>query len=343
MRSVEVPAPLKRTRSAHSSPAISQSTRSSQNHQVRRQDSASRPPSGSGGGLSNRASNHIDSSNHKEPSPIPEVPFDDDSPPQMPPDSKVTVRVESIKRRGSRDTKRPITTSVPQNKLPDLIDDQHASDLSSLSELDDSEAETERLEDSPRKGASKSVFSYTQPSNKPIPIKLSVESKQNKGSNGETSMDEGDSQPTKKRRRDNGEVTQIDVKTEDKPSRPATPLANKAPTPLDKSKKGKVAEASQEKPTVTAMEGIEGGPTSPPTQVNGEEPIVPDDQPELEPETVQENPTELEPEQEHKEDPPQDPEPEVDDEATESVEVSREDEEGKYNLGLLLVSSYLCN
>ncbi|KAF8426272.1 Sds3-like-domain-containing protein [Tirmania nivea] len=318
----EAPVPMKRTRSAHSSPAVAQPTRPTQSYQVRRQDHNSRPQSSSGG-HSSRNSHTNDSSNHKEPSPIPEVPFDDDLPPQMPRDSKATARVETAKRRGSRDSKRA-AVPAPLSKLPDLIDDPHVSDMSSLSELD-SEAETERLVESPRKGAPGSVISYIQPASKPMPQKVPMEPKQNKSPDVDMTPDEGESQPAKKRKRENNDVAQKDVKLEEKTSRPVTPFASKILVPLDKNKKSKTADPIQEKHGVTPMEGIEAA--SSPAIVNGDANPAQEDPPEPEPEVVFENFAEIEVEDEQKDQPSQDVDPDVDEDTAEGAEVSREDEE----------------
>jgi len=243
----------------------------------------------------------------------------------MPPDSKATTRVETVKRRGSRDSKRPVAPT-PLPKLPDLINDPHVSDLSSLSELDDSEAETERLEQSPRKGAPKSVFLYSQPASKPIPPKVSMEPKQNKSPDVDMAPDEGESQPAKKRKRENNDVVQKDVKVEEKTSRPVTPLASKTLVPLDKSKKSKTADPIQEKQDITPMEGIETATS--PTAVNGGENPIQEDPSEPEAEVAPENSAEIEVEDEQKDPPPQDVDPEVDEDTVEGAEVSREDEEG---------------
>ncbi|RPB24744.1 hypothetical protein L211DRAFT_848575 [Terfezia boudieri ATCC MYA-4762] len=316
----EAPLPLKRTRSAHSSPAVAQPTRPTQSYQVRRQDHNPRPQSSNSGGHSSRNSHTNDTSNHKEPSPIPEVPFDDDLVPQMPPDSKVATatRVETVKRRGSRDSKRP-AAPAPLPKLPDLIDDPHVSDMSSLSELD-SEAETERLEDSPRKGGPRPVYSYLQPPIKPIPPKVPMEPKQNKSPDVDMTLDEGESQPAKKRKRENNDVAQKDVKVEEKTSRPVTPLASKILAPLDKSKRSKTADPIQEKQG--AMEGIEAAALT--VIVNGDENLTQEDHPEPEPDAAPENFAETD---ERKDPPQQDVDPEADEDTAEGAEVSREDEE----------------
>lgn len=316
----EAPLPLKRTRSAHSSPAVAQPTRPTQSYQVRRQDHNPRLQFSNSGGHSSRNSHTNDTSNHKEPSPIPEVPFDDDLVPQMPPDSKVATatRVETVKRRGSRDSKRP-AAPAPLPKLPDLIDDPHVSDMSSLSELD-SEAETERLEDSPRKGGPRPVYSYLQPPIKPIPPKVPMEPKQNKSPDVDMTLDEGESQPAKKRKRENNDVAQKDVKVEEKTSRPVTPLASKILAPLDKSKRSKTADPIQEKQG--AMEGIEAAALT--VIVNGDENLTQEDHPEPEPDAAPENFAETD---ERKDPPQQDVDPEADEDTAEGAEVSREDEE----------------
>lgn len=237
----------------------------------------------------------------------------------MPPDSKATARVETVKRWGSRDSKR-LAAPAPLPKLPDLIDDPHVSDMSSLSELD-SEAETERLEDSPRKGAPRSVYSYSQPS-KPIPPKVPMEPKQNKSPGVDMIPDEGESQPAKKRKRENNDGAQKDVKMEEKTSRPVTPLASKILAPLDKNKRSKTADPIQEKQSATLMEGIEA--VLSPIVVNGDENSTQEDPPKPEPEAASENIAETELEDEQKVPPPQDADPEVDEDI---AEVSREDEE----------------
>lgn len=242
----------------------------------------------------------------------------------MPPGSKATTRVETVKRRGSRDSKRP-AAPAPVPKLPDLIDDPPASDLSSLSELD-SEAETERLEDSPRKDGPRSVFSYPQPGSKPIPPKVSMEPPKIKSPDMDMTPDEGESQPAKKRKRENNDVAPKDVKVEEKTSRPVTPLTSKTLVPLDKNKKNKTADQIQEKQGVTPMEGVEAAPS--PVVVNGDDNPAQEDPPEPEPEVAPGNSAEAEVEDEQKDPPPQDVDPEVDEDTTEGAEVSREDEEG---------------
>jgi len=207
----------------------------------------------------------------------------------MPPDSKATTRAETVKRRGSRDSKRPVAPT-PLPKLPDLILDPHVSDLSSLSELDNSEAETERLTQSPRKGAPRSVFLYSQPPSKPIPPKVSMEPKQNKSPDVDMAPDEGESQAAKKRKRENNDVVQKDVKVEEKTSPPVTPLASKTADPI------------QEKQDITPMEGIETAPS--PTAVNGGENPIQEDPLEPEPEVTPENSAETEIEDEQKVPPP---------------------------------------
>jgi len=239
----------------------------------------------------------------------------------MPLDSKAITRVETVKRRGSRDSKRPVAPA-PLPKLPDLIDDPHVSDMSSLSELD-SEAETERLEDSPKKGAPRSVYSFSQPPSKPIPPKVPMEPKQNKSPDVDMTPDEGESQPAKKRKRDNNDVAQKDVKVEEKTSRPATPLASKILVPLDKNKRSKTADSIQEKQGVIPMEGIEAVPSS--VVVNGDENPTQEVHPEPEPEAAPGNFAEIEVEDEQKDPPPQGVDPEVD---GDPAEVPREDEEG---------------
>lgn len=245
----------------------------------------------------------------------------------MPPDPKPITRVEPGKRRGSRDAKKPIAPQAPP-KVPDLIDDTHVSDLSSLSELDDSEAETEKLEDSPIKGAPKSIFSYTQSLSRPIPVRIPLELKLNKNPDVELNPEEGESQPAKKRKRENGDISQKDVKVEEKTSRPATPLTSKISITSDKNKKSKTAEIAREKQIVIPMEGVEMGTSL--VVVNGDEDLTQDDPPESEPQVASEIPAETGLEAEQKDIPPNDADPEVDEETAEGAEVSREDEEGEY-------------
>ena len=311
----------KRTRSAHSSPAAAPPTRSNQSYSNRRQDHITRlPPSGG-----NRNSHNNDSSHNKEPSPIPEVPFDEETPIDMPQESKVTTLVETVKRRGSRDSKRLATPLAPLPKVPEN-DDQHISDLSSLSELDDSEAETERLEDSPRKGAPKSVFAYTQGS-RSTSLKNSLELKPTKKGPDVDTPDDGESQPVKKRKWENGDVSHKEVNTEEKTSRPVTPLtAKNTQTLLDKGKKSKAVEAPQEKQTTIPMEGIESEPSS--ATVNGDENHTEEDHTEPEPTAATETAPDTEHEDESKDPPTADHDVEVDEEVIEGAEVSREDEEG---------------
>lgn len=244
---------MKRTRS---SPAVPQSKRLNTTHPARRQDHLPRPLPNSGSHINK--SSHNDTITNKEPSPIPEVPYDDDSPPQMLPDLKPTTRTESAKRRGSRDSKRATTPQASQSKVLNPIDDMPPSDMSSLSELD-SEAETEKLEDSPQKGVTKSVFACSQSNSKTLSLKT-TDLKVHKGPDVEAATDEGTSQPVKKRKRENCEVSQKEIKVEERTSRPVTPLVGKSSTSLEKGKKSKPTEVNQEKAVVILMEGVETGP-----------------------------------------------------------------------------------
>ncbi|KAF8467760.1 Sds3-like-domain-containing protein [Kalaharituber pfeilii] len=321
------PLPLKRTRSAHSSPAA-QPTRSFSNHSARRQDNPSRPLSSTTGGNFSRHSNtnNNESNNHKEPSPIPEAPSDEGSPPPMTQEPKAQALVETIKRRGSRDSKRPTTPQVPQQKTSVFNDDTHVSDTSSLSELEDSEAETERLEDSPRKGAPKSVFTYNQPANKPAPLKLSLDIKPTKSSDADLASEDADSQPAKKRKRDNGDTPHKEVKAEDKTSRPATPLTAKPPSFSEKGKKSKgTADSTLDKRATSPMEGVEAAPS--PAPVNGDDSRTEDDHTEPDPPPTVETAAEVEIEDDSKNEPAAEAPQEAEDDTTESAEVSREEEE----------------
>ncbi|KAI5808130.1 Sds3-like-domain-containing protein [Peziza echinospora] len=317
----QVELPLKRTRSTHSSPAAVPSTRSTPSYPARRQDTSRHSAS-----ATSRISHNHDMANHRDPSPIPELPLDEDPPPPMPSlESKVATLVESVKRRGSRDSKRPITP-IPLPKVAELHDEGHISDLSSLSELEDSEAETERLDDSPRKGAPKSVFAYNQPSNRPTPLKISQDLKPNKSPELEPIPDEGESPTGKKRKRENGETLQTkEASIEPKTSQPATPLTAKAPTQPEKSKKIKPIEIPVEKDVPTTMEGIE--PKSATPTVNGVESNTIEEQAEPEVPVVVEPAPPIEAEEVVKPAPPVEPEPEIDEEATENAEMMRRDEE----------------
>lgn len=236
-------------------------------------------------------------------------------------DSKPATRVDSVKRRGSRDSKRAATPQASQSKVLNPIDDIPPSDLSSLSELDDSEAETERLEDSPQKGALKSVYACPQSGSKALLLKTTTELKAHKGSDVEAATDEGASQPAKKRKREVCEVSQNEVKVEERMSRPVTPLTGKGPTSMEKGKKNKSTEVTQEKAVIIPMEGVEtglvitNGDSSPPHEGHTEPkpPITVED--------------ELGGE---KKDPHRvDVDGDVDDEgAPEAVEIPREDDEG---------------
>ena len=306
---------MKRTRS---SPAVPQSKRLNTTHPARRQDHPPRPLPSSGS-HTNKAS-QSDTINNKEPSPIPEVPYDDDSSSQMLPDSKPATRVESVKRRGSRDSKRAATPQASQSKVLNPIDDMPPSDLSSLSELDDSEAETERLEDSPQKGALKSVFACPQSGSKPLSLKTTTELKAHREV--ETATDEGAFQSLKKRKRENCEVTQKEVKVEERTSRPVTPLTGKSSASLEKVKKNKSTEASQEKAVIIPMEGVETGLAI----TNGDGSLPHENHTEPEALAITAG-GEL---GEEKKDPPRvNVDGEVDDEgASEVVEIPREDDEG---------------
>ena len=257
----------------------------------------------------------------------------------MPPDPKGSTQAENKKRRGSREAKRPAaplaSASAIITKPPNLSDDD---DLSSLSEPDDSEAETERLEESPRKPLPKSVFAYTRPP--PTPLKMSVELKSNKVPE-LVAVAEAVEPPItpRKRKRENGEVSQKESALEDKPSRPATPLPTKVPIPPDKVKKPKAVEPTQDKQTqdkqteTTPMEGIEAKPVDLPL-INGdvpeaeEEPIQPD------PPTVNEPAPDPEPRSEVKDAPLPVLEAEVEDEIGDGADAPREDEAGSSYIAL---------
>lgn len=329
-RSLEIP--LKRTRSTGSSPG--RSSRSTPTFNSRRLEHNTRPTlTKSNSTNSNKHSLTSDFLARRDTSPILEALSDQESVTPMAPGPKLPPEGDTAK---DKDLKRLPTPSLPPPVASADTLDGHISDSSSLSELDDSEAETERLEDSPRKPKPVFVANPVSKSSRLPPTKLHLEIKQNKSTDismGGVHEDDPQTQGSisKKRKREHTVDVRQKEPTEEKASRPATPLMKKDLAVTDKSKKSKGEEVHQSK-AGNASNNV--SPSKPVTNGRGlsgdpEHSFKADDQEKISPESQSqvEKTTDTSIDKHSKEGgSPGDDEVEADDETV--VEASREDEEG---------------